>query len=175
MLDPADLAARHDLILALLAAGDRDGVRRAAADLLDRFGTTADPDEANKVAWSYVLAPDPVADCEALVRLAENTLKTHGAALYRAGRYDEAIRRLEEGFPLRNGTNVPQGWAFLAMAHCRLGHQTEAHRWLDRLKQHQPSTDPAQFWNELEVRLLRSEAEAVVLHDPAFPSDPFAS
>ena len=38
----------------------------------------------------------------------------------------------------------------------------------------QASTDPAQFWNELELRLSRSEAEAVVLYDPAFPEDPFA-
>jgi hypothetical protein len=35
-------------------------------------------------------------------------------------------------------------------------------------------TDPAQFWAELGIRLLRAEAEAVVLYDPAFPDDPFA-
>ena len=60
------------------------------------------------------------------------------------------------------------------MAHHRLGHRDEARRWLDRLREHQPSTDPAQFWQDLAVRLLRSEAEAVILHDPAFPDDPFA-
>jgi WD40 repeat protein/serine/threonine protein kinase/tetratricopeptide (TPR) repeat protein len=174
LLDPADLGARHDQLLTLLAAGDRDGVRRATADLLDRCGRTTNPDEANKVAWSCVLAPDVVADGEALVRLAENALKTLGAALYRAGRFDESIRRLEEGLPLRNGTNVPQAWAFLATAHFRLGHRTEAHRWLDRLRNHEPSRDPNQFWHELEIRLLRSEAEAVILYDPAFPADPFA-
>ncbi len=174
MLDPTDLGARHDLILALLAAGDRDGVRRAVADLLDRFGRTIDPEEAITVAWCCVLAPDAVADREALVRLAQNALKTLGAALFRAGRFDEAIRRLEEGIPLRNGTNVPQAWAFLAIAHFRLGHRNAAHHWLERLRHHEPSRDPNQFWHELEIRLLRGEAEAVILYDPVFPDDPFA-
>jgi hypothetical protein len=60
------------------------------------------------------------------------------------------------------------------MAHHRLGHPDEARRWLDRLRELQISTDPAQFWLELEVRLLRSEAEAVILYDPIFPEHPFA-
>jgi hypothetical protein len=69
---------------------------------------------------------------------------------------------------------LPADWAFLALAHHRLGHRDEAGHWLDRLRGHQSSTDPAQFWVELEIRLLRSEAEAVVLYGPAFPDDPFA-
>jgi hypothetical protein len=60
------------------------------------------------------------------------------------------------------------------MAHHRLGHPDEARRWLDRLRNRQPSADSTRFWDELEVRLLRSEAEALVLYDPAFPDDPFA-
>jgi tetratricopeptide (TPR) repeat protein len=103
-------------------------------------------------------------------------LNTLGAALYRAGRFDEAIHRLEESIEFRNGKGIsdPKDWAFLAMAHHRLQHHAEARRWLERLRSHQPSTDPARFWDELEVRLLRSEAKAVVLYDPAFPADPFA-
>ncbi len=38
----------------------------------------------------------------------------------------------------------------------------------------QASNDPSQFWDELEIRLLGSEAEGVVCYDPAFPDDPFA-
>ena len=68
----------------------------------------------------------------------------------------------------------PTDWIFLAMACHRLGHRDEARRWLDKLCDRQPSTDPNQFWNELEIRQLRSEAEAVVLYDPIFPTDPFA-
>ncbi len=61
------------------------------------------------------------------------------------------------------------------MAHHRLGHRDEARRWLDRLRGYQPSTDPNDFWSELEIRLLRSEAEAVILYDPVFPEDPFVT
>jgi hypothetical protein len=99
---------------------------------------------------------------------------TLGAALYRAGRPDAAIRRLEEAARARGGVSMADDWVFLAMAHHRLGHPDEARRWLDRLREHEPSTVPARFWPELEIRLLRSEAEAVVLYDPAFPVDPFA-
>ena len=63
--------------------------------------------------------------------------------------------------------------AFLAMAHHRLGHRDESRRWLDRLGYRQPSAEPIDFWNELQIRLLRSEAEAVILYDPVFPADPF--
>jgi hypothetical protein len=62
---------------------------------------------------------------------------------------------------------------FLAMAYHRQGHRAEAGRWLDRLQDRQPSADPNEFWSELEIRLLRSEAEAVILYDPVFPDDPF--
>ena len=101
-------------------------------------------------------------------------MSTLGAALYRAGRCDEAIRRLEEAAQARPGASVPQDWAFRALAHHGLGHRDEAGRWLDRLRGHQPSSDPNRFWDELEIRLLRSEAEAVILYDPVFPDDPFA-
>ncbi len=99
---------------------------------------------------------------------------TLGAVLYRADRFEDAIRRLGDGIRLRGGDSVPQDWAFLAMAHHRLGHPDEARHWLDRLRNRQRSTDPDQFWEELEIRLLHSEAEAVVLYDPVFPADPFA-
>jgi tetratricopeptide (TPR) repeat protein len=95
-------------------------------------------------------------------------------ALYRAGQYEEAIHRLEEGIRLRGGEGGPADPAFLAMAHYRLGHRDEALRWLDRLRGDQPRKDPPEFWYELEARLFRSEAEAVILYDPAFPDDPFA-
>ncbi len=110
---------------------------------------------AHMVACACVLGPDATADPEVPVRLAEAALKgaapaipspyylnTLGAALYRAGRFDEAIRRLEEGIRLGTGRARPEDWAFLAMAHHRLGHRDEACRWLDRLRNHQPSADP---------------------------------
>lgn len=145
-----------------------------------------DPTTANNLAWSCALAPGSAAVHEALVRLAELAeqrflaeqkqivLNTLGAVLYRAGRFEDAIHRLEEGIQLRNGESLPQDWVFLAMAHHRLGHRDEARRWLDRLRNRPPSENPSQFWDELEIRLLRNEAEAVIFYDPVFPADAFA-
>jgi hypothetical protein len=75
------------------------------------------------------------------------------------------------------GTRVPQGAAFLALSHFRLGHREEALRWLDRLRNRQLSdSDPAvTFRTNLDIGVLRAEAEAVILYDPVFPADPFAN
>jgi hypothetical protein len=99
---------------------------------------------------------------------------TLGAALYRARRFEEAIRRLEEGIRLKGGTSEPRDWVFLAMAHHRLGHREDAHRYLESLRSRQSGAELDWFWTKLEIRLLRSEAEATILYDPIFPSDPFA-
>ena len=101
-----------------------------------------------------------------------DVLITLGAALYRAGRYEDVIRRLEEAIQARR--EQATGWAFLAMAHYRLGHREQALRWLEQLQQRQRSADSTQSWDELEVSLLSREAEAVILYDPIFPAEPFA-
>jgi tetratricopeptide (TPR) repeat protein len=136
------------------------------------------------------VAPGSVSDPGLPVRLAEAALRENprpmitigradnltalGATLYRAGRYEDAIRRLEEKLRRRDQTGAPQDWAFLAMAHYRLGHRDEARRWLDRFRDYQPSAHAMLFWYELEISLLRSEAESVILYDPIFPAAPFA-
>jgi tetratricopeptide (TPR) repeat protein len=184
-LRPENHGYRRLLILTLLAAGDHTGLRRSRTDMLDRFRMTTDPMIANGVAWSSVMAVSEEPNLSETVRLAElavngasepqkaNVLNTLGAALYRAGRFAEAVRRLEEGIQKRKGESSEADWVFLAMAHQRLGHHDEARRWLDRFRDRRPRRTPT-FWGELEIRLLRAEAEAVVLWDPIFPADPFA-
>jgi tetratricopeptide (TPR) repeat protein len=186
LLLPNDPLLRTRQILSLVAAGDFEGQRAACVNLLDRLGNTSNPNAANNLAWSCALAPGSVAFHEVLVRLAEIAeqgfpveqkhivLNTLGAVLYRAGRFEDAIHRLEEGIRLRKGQSLPQDWVFLSMARGRLGHHNEARRWLDRFRSYQPNADPNQFWEELEIRLLRTEADAVVVYDPIFPADPFA-
>jgi tetratricopeptide (TPR) repeat protein len=181
---PDDVVLRRYLGATLLRSGDRAGWRCSNATLLDRFGGTINPWTANQVARSCALGPGGATDPERTVRLAEcavhwaaesgkaDALSTLGAALYRAGRCDEAIGRLEEAIQARGEHAID--WAFLAMAHHRQGHRDLARRWLDRLREHQLRADPAEFWLEREVRLLRSEAEAVILYDPVFPDVPFA-
>ena len=187
-LMPDDVELRLDLTRVLLWFGDRRALRKSNAAILDRFGTTSNASVAASVAWACALGPDATADLDCPVRLAElavqkppafNSLRADysnrlGASLYRAGRFDAAIHQLEEAIRVRGGVHRPEDCVFLAMAHHRQGHRAEAGRWLDRLQDHQPSADPNEFWSELEIRLLRSEAEAVILYDSAFPDDPFA-
>jgi len=187
-LQPEDLTYRQRQILSHGAAGDLDELWRVRSDLLKRFGPTTNPLKANDAAWYAALAPGLDAHVEPLVRLAELavngapdasrkgiSLNTLGAARYRAGRFEDAIRRLEESIQLGNGIRLPQGWLFQAMAHHRLGHRKKARFYLVVTSSRQPSADadPDEFWNEVEIRLLQNEAEATILYDPIFPADPF--
>ncbi len=59
------------------------------------------------------------------------------------------------------------------MAHYRLGHNDEARHWIDRFRNDHPNLGDETNEYILANLLLRSEAEAMVLHDPVFPADPF--
>jgi WD40 repeat protein/serine/threonine protein kinase len=175
--DPTNLALRYAYFLLLLKAGNGTGVRRASEDLLRQFGSVTDPEQANRVAWYCVLAPDAGSDREAPVRLAaaaltglpegapkrSAVLNTLGAALYRAGRFEEAVRRLNESIQTRGGEGLPQGFAFLAMAHHRLGHHDEAKRWLDKLVATEPKEGFDVSREDVETRILSHEAQSLIL------------
>jgi predicted Zn-dependent protease len=179
---PDNLVLRRNLGAALLASGDRVGWQQSTEAVLDHFDGTIIPGTASVAAWACTIAPGAPADPGVPLRLAEVAVKderfkavaliTLGAALYRAGRYKDALGRLEEAMKARGESAA--GWAFLAMAHHRLGQREEARRWLNRLRNHVSSGRADEFWQDLEVRLLQSEAEAVILYDPAFPDDPFS-
>jgi WD40 repeat protein/tetratricopeptide (TPR) repeat protein/tRNA A-37 threonylcarbamoyl transferase component Bud32 len=176
----------HRQLLALLAAGDVEGLRTVRAQMLSRLGDNPQPSWVNELAQLCLVAPIADRSLEVLtwsldeaVEKAKTTerpvyLATLGAVLYRAGRFAESIRRLEEAILAKADESTPRDRAFLAMAHNRLGHRDEARRWLNRLRDRKPNPDPNAFWDELEIRLLQSEAEAVILYDPVFPAKPFA-
>ena len=125
--------------------------------MLDRFRMSTDPRIGYSVAWWSVLAVSEEPDLSEIVRLAElgvngapehqkaALLNTLGAALYRAGRFAEAVRRLDEGIQKRNGESIWADWVFLAMAHHRLGHHDKARRWLDRFRDRSPNLDPSRI------------------------------
>jgi WD40 repeat protein/serine/threonine protein kinase/tetratricopeptide (TPR) repeat protein len=98
-------------------------------------------------------------------------LNTLGAALCRAGRLEEAVRRLSEAVRASGGDGTYADWLFLAMAHQRLGHGEEARRWLDQAVRWMDRADWSRptdvgvspTWPErLEAQILRREAEAMV-------------
>jgi tetratricopeptide (TPR) repeat protein len=100
-----------------------------------------------------------------------NRLNTLGAALYRAGRLEDAVQRLSEAVRAHGRDGTYADWLFLAMAHQRLGHAAEARRWLekavrwlDRAGWSRPTdVGSSPNWQvRQEAQLLRQEAEALV-------------
>ena len=72
-----------------------------------------------------------------------------GAALYRAGRYQEAIEILEAAD--RTDTGSPAVLAFLAMAHHQLRNREQARSNLDRLRQRLDKPRVATDTDDLEL------------------------
>ena len=101
-----------------------------------------------------------------------------GAALYRAGRHQEALRRLTQADAAYASDKMPRQpleytWLFLAMAEHRLGHLEAARKWFDRAVVTRdnrngavaPAADPIPWNRRLTLQILHREAEAV-LKDP---------
>jgi tetratricopeptide (TPR) repeat protein len=132
-------AGWYSRALLYLRDGNLDGYRRMCSEELERFGAAA--------AWPCTLSPGSGADPDRIVSLAEDLAKWSrdhwhvnqlGAALYRAGRFEEAVTRLTEATELTchpYRTDMVYTWFYLAMAHHRLGHAEEARRWLDQALQ----------------------------------------
>ncbi|MGE3817820.1 MAG: protein kinase [Isosphaeraceae bacterium] len=161
-------------ILGLWEGEDVEGARRAASRLLDLHKDSTDPRITIDVVLACALAPGVVDDTQGLIRLARraadgdegvnrpDALTALGASLYRAGRFQEAARILEDAIVARNGSTTPRDVAFLTMAHHRLGHRAERQIWLSKLKTFVPKTVHAFTWrNDVEPLILLREAESL--------------
>jgi tetratricopeptide (TPR) repeat protein len=138
----------------------------------------------NSRAWDLTTAEIPQRDPTIAVRLASlsvaldpgasASLNTLGVALYRAGRYAEAIEPLRKSLTSGKGQFAGFDLFFLAMAHHRLGHDDEARTFFDRANRwlRDQRSLPEQYARELAA--FEAEAESV-LSDPAveFPADVF--
>ncbi len=87
------------------------------------------------------------------------TLKARGLVLYRAGKYAEAVKNLEERLVAANAQRDVSDFLVLAMAHHRLGQREEARRSFERAT-HWLSYVPGIETGDLAK--LRSEAESVL-------------
>jgi Flp pilus assembly protein TadD len=172
----------YRLALTQHAARDMEGYRQTCVRLVDRFRSSEDPGTAYQLAYLASLAEEEVIDQKLLLRLAENavarkprdygTLTTLGIVLYRMGRFDVAVQRLNEADALRSPTHDVRHWFWLAMCHARLGHTDEARQWLDKgtkwVKQSlqrnpREATDPPPAWvQRLVLQHLHREAEALL-------------
>ena len=183
--DPVD----HLMALTSLMSGRDEEYANVCSNLSGRVDWDASsPSAINGAVWTCVLAPVSSPPAHLAVEMAESALgalpegdsgprsaflNTYGAALYRDGQHDAAIRSLEEGIDARGGAVLPQDDAFLAMAHAAAGRIEEARRLLARLEAAATHADEAPSWDRLEAEYLSRQAKAVVL-DAAFPAEVFA-
>jgi tetratricopeptide (TPR) repeat protein len=179
-LNPEHQQAGPRVALLRLRAGDTAGYRQHCSVLLEQARKTRSPSLANNLVWACALAPGAVGDPKPLVERMEQEFQTGpapwwyfstlGAALYRAGRFDDAVRRIEEAIKLQGKGGVPQDWLFLAMAHQRLGHAAQARKWFDQTLRAIKQADPkkrapgagADWVERIEIHLLRREAQALI-------------
>jgi WD40 repeat protein/tetratricopeptide (TPR) repeat protein len=190
--DPNDAQMHYRVAMSMLVAGDLAGYRSACAGMLNRFQSSEEVFHANRVAFACIYGPDAVVDMPSLVRVARRSIpslvggeRILGAVLYRAGRYQEALKCFDQS----NKVFKPRAldYLFMAMAHGRLGHAQEARRMLAAANQwigdadtgkSDKSGDKQSGWSDEQekprILLLLREAKEVVLLDPVFPTDPFA-
>jgi tetratricopeptide (TPR) repeat protein len=165
--------------VACLRRGDQLRYHGICQERLKAAGPSPTVDDGNSIAWICALGPGGTDDFTLPVHLAEtaaanaapgarhNILNTVGAVLFRAGLYQQAIDRLDEGMKANGGQGTVQDWIFLAMANHRLGRAAEGKACLDKARAGQPqATDPNQFWLNQEEDVQLREAEALLGDSP---------
>ena len=172
-----------------LKVNDPAGYRWACGRLRRSFGRLEDPDPARLMAWTFVLGADAVIEGDKCVQVVEKAsvgpkpylhLNTLGATLYRAGKFEAAIRRLNEAVEAHGKGGTARDWLFLAMAKQRLGRLGEARdaldkgiQWIEQMEQMKLRDEfiPVPFpWEvRLEFELLRGEAERLLKEDTPGP------
>jgi tetratricopeptide (TPR) repeat protein len=159
-----------------LRGGQKD---KAAADVLK--ATDGRPEEANRLARELAASPDlaqrepgvAVALAEQAVRQAPGKADYHGTlgvARYRAGKWEAAIRALQEAERLAPGEDLGFNALFLSLCHYHLGDSAAAREQHDRAVRWHPANEAKlTAARQQEWKALRKEAEALLQSPPSLP------
>jgi tetratricopeptide (TPR) repeat protein len=169
-LGSKSMAGWYNEICFALRAENRAEYQRACYLAHEKIALTDDPEIPNFLAWISVVGPQSGVDPALSIDLAEQALKkkpgnyaflnTYGATLYRAGRYDEAIKQLQRGIDAHDQKlGIGVDWALLAMACAKVGDPESARRWLEKSF---ASAELSQWQQQIELRALQNEATEVV-------------
>lgn len=187
-LGDQSISVWQETALARLGQNNQHGYQEACAALIQRHSQDKQPAMADLSAWTCVAAPHALDDFGPAIGLATRALESDpssvvfltdlGAVLYRAGRFDEALKKLQQAETasqraVDDPVLIAYRGFFLAMAHGRLHHSAEAKMSLDKARR---SADSATMipkagtralqWNRcLTLSLLRKEAEEEVSKD----------
>jgi tetratricopeptide (TPR) repeat protein len=128
-----------------LLGGDEVEYRQWTRQLTQAIKTPSDALIINGVAWTWCLGAHEAADVLPIVQMVQAELSkatqssqrnelmnTMGALLYRAGRFDEAISKLNASIDANGNGGVIEDWLFLSMANRRLGRDEDATQWLEK-------------------------------------------
>jgi tetratricopeptide (TPR) repeat protein len=167
-----------DLGLALLADGDVAGFRNVLARLLAESQGASSATEADRIAYCGNILPAGSTDeAQTIIKLAKRAVaddttnwmyrETLGAALYRAGRYSDAVDELNAARQMAPG-NWGHYWTqyFLAMAHHQLGQTDVAKDWLARATRNHTNLDKYDWEGRLDLRILKAEADSLLQDVP---------
>jgi tetratricopeptide (TPR) repeat protein len=188
----ASYFSHYQHALSSLILNETPAYRDRCAAMVAEFRQTDDAMSANFVAWTCALAPDAVEDYELAIALAvqavdaqpptDQFFNTLGAILFRAGRQEEAIERLEELERRREAADEGTArsspaytWYFLTMAHYAAGNAEQAQEYLNKANQWtdevlaDEASPPA--WNRrATLEILRKEAETLLESDAPEPT-----
>jgi serine/threonine protein kinase len=184
---------RYGQALCYLHDRDQPAYHAAANDIVSCFRNSRDRNELHWTVWSCVLAPEAVDDYSQLIELARRghnlapndvtMTQALGAALYRAGQYDEALEKLAKADSASadpNSSSLCARW-FLAMTCEKLGNHASARQWykraevetIDALAKGDTTMQQQVTWDRrLALELLRAEAAEVCRGAPATTIDP---
>lgn len=166
------------LALLQLCTGREEEYRSTCARMIEQFSQTEDPWSAHWMAWTCGLAPDATQDKEAVLAASRTSYDAHpenvsflntlGAILYRQGKFERAIRQLNEASELADKaikTSPAYTWFLLSMAHQQLGQTEEALEWFTKAKRlsEVELTSESVRWNRrLTLELFEKEAKALM-------------
>jgi tetratricopeptide (TPR) repeat protein/tRNA A-37 threonylcarbamoyl transferase component Bud32 len=133
-IEPVPIPGTHEyyeFACLLLLIGDKERYRGLIQTLGDKVDETKDPRLAYELARACIITPEMAADPERVIRWARLAAESEplawhshvvGAAYYRAGNYEEALRWL--GNPLERDWEMgrPLNQFVMAMIHRRMGH-----------------------------------------------------
>ena len=166
-----------------LGSGNAEAYRRVCQRMVEVFGKQDSFLIQSTLSRTCSLSPSPPIPKDQLMRLAEradaktprqrrNTdMNILGVALFRAGRADDAIKKLDEAMKSRSQGGIVEDWLFLALAHQSLGHTDKAREWFARadgeLKKAQTGSSRSDgrvltWWLRIELDALFQEAKSAL-------------
>jgi tetratricopeptide (TPR) repeat protein len=173
----------YERALLYLRAGDEAGYRTLCDRMWEVLSKRQDTFNRNNLVWACALTPNSPISPDKMVALLEQTLprtsaqdrrtvlSTLGSALYRAGRYPEALARFEESVKLDTRGGILEDFVFLALVHHRLGDADKSREFLaraDKEVEHIRATntrsrgDAVPSRTRTQVELLYKEAKSAL-------------